>query len=535
MQEINDLQIVREALDIIKPLAQKLEPEKYAKIESDWVEKTSSTQPKIMIYGMYSNGKSTLINALIGKEVAKVGRMPTTDQIDEYQWEAAKCTLLDSPGIEAMAEHTSIATDKRDRCELVAFVVESGSIEADILWKEILKIVQRDQKVCLIINDFDDIRFDPEKIGTLKDRLRTNLQNMATKLGYQGDILEKVPMTVVNAKLAFKGKIEKNNKLVEYSSIPAVENMLTNLAKAIDRKDIFNTMRKNILKLALDCRLKLNLENGNKALNDAETVYSDLVLSKETAYKNIESNTEMLIGNLGSQLASIFESGNQQTIENDINRIVADLAKDVTEYATRELSSLSKEINTFVVDFKNINVEIQHSDVLNYGENQATENSFLNSQLTSQGVEQVYKDLNLAPIVETAITKSLMGLKSLLPELFKGIGLKTFGKWASAISNAIGPIVSIGVSIFECYNSYKAEQEAENRARRKAQAIMDAVNSTKEKLRQLFKNQLDDLFSENIDPIVEKVKTQLEDLRKNYQFSKEQEEILGHVEAILKI
>ena len=64
---------------------------------------------------------------------------------------------------------------------------------------------------------------------------------------------------------------------------------------------------------------------------------------------------------------------------------------------------------------------------------------------------------------------------------------------------------------------------------------MDAVNSTKEKLRQLFKNQLDDLFSENIDPIVEKVKTQLEDLRKNYQFSKEQEEILGHVEAILKI
>lgn len=186
MQEINDLQIVREALDIIKPLAQKLEPEKYAKIESDWVEKTSSTQPKIMIYGMYSNGKSTLINALIGKEVAKVGRMPTTDQIDEYQWEAAKCTLLDSPGIEAMAEHTSIATDKRDRCELVAFVVESGSIEADILWKEILKIVQRDQKVCLIINDFDDIRFVPEKIGTLKDRFRTNLQNMATKLGYQG-------------------------------------------------------------------------------------------------------------------------------------------------------------------------------------------------------------------------------------------------------------------------------------------------------------------------------------------------------------
>ena len=34
---------------------------------------------------------------------------------------------------------------------------------------------------------------------------------------------------------------------------------------------------------------------------------------------------------------------------------------------------------------------------------------------------------------------------------------------------------------------------------------------------------------------VEKVKTQLEELRKNYQFSKEQEEILGHVEAILKI
>ena len=106
---------------------------------------------------------------------------------------------------------------------------------------------------------------------------------------------------------------------------------------------------------------------------------------------------------------------------------------------------------------------------------------------------------------------------------------------AALISKSIGPAIIAAGSIYDLYCNYKSEQEAENRARRKAQAVLDASNSTKMELRKLFSKQLDDLFTENIDPVIEKVKTQLQELRKNYQFNKEQEGLLNHVESILKI
>ena len=63
--------------------------------------------PRIMFYGVYNAGKSSLINAITGREFAKVGDVPTTASIQDISCDGF--TMIDTPGIVANEEHTEIA------------------------------------------------------------------------------------------------------------------------------------------------------------------------------------------------------------------------------------------------------------------------------------------------------------------------------------------------------------------------------------------------------------------------------------------
>ena len=64
--------------------------------------KVNNLKPQIMMYGIYNAGKSSVINALLGKDVAKVADIPTTDNVDLYSWNEYE--IADTPGIEATIE-----------------------------------------------------------------------------------------------------------------------------------------------------------------------------------------------------------------------------------------------------------------------------------------------------------------------------------------------------------------------------------------------------------------------------------------------
>ena len=63
-------------------------------------------KPKVMVYGIYNSGKSTLINALMRQEVAEMADRPMTNQISEF--DRNEYVLVDSPGIDAPIAHEMV-------------------------------------------------------------------------------------------------------------------------------------------------------------------------------------------------------------------------------------------------------------------------------------------------------------------------------------------------------------------------------------------------------------------------------------------
>ena len=96
------------------PLARHLPPLDIEQTNELIADRKGVATPRVMVFGTYNAGKSTLVNALVGKEVARVSDHPETDQITSYPWRGFM--LDDTPGIDAPVEHERVT---RARMETV--------------------------------------------------------------------------------------------------------------------------------------------------------------------------------------------------------------------------------------------------------------------------------------------------------------------------------------------------------------------------------------------------------------------------------
>ncbi|MGK7883746.1 MAG: protein kinase [Crocosphaera sp.] len=147
---------------------------------SKWVEDTRI--PIIGLYGRTNSGKSSLINAIMGQEIAKVGKgiKPTTKDYESYQcsqngW---KREFIDSRGVgEKIAMNSDeeavktainkIINNKLDILLFVVLAVEVGYAENDIHFLQRLKEAhQKKHKtelpIILVINKIDQVP-DPDE------------------------------------------------------------------------------------------------------------------------------------------------------------------------------------------------------------------------------------------------------------------------------------------------------------------------------------------------------------------------------------
>lgn len=453
--------------------AQKFQQDEFSEIEKIFEQKKQEDSvATIMVYGVYNSGKSTLINALLGKELAAVEDIPKTDCVDSYRWE--QYDILDTPGVDAPIEHENITKEQMLTADAIIFVVNPiGAAEELKTYKVLIDLLQKDKKVYLVLNEKND--FSDNAFVSLKNDIRKRLQEYAKEKG-MSEILKDIPIIKVNAKRALTGKL--NNKLVlfEKSGFPDFEKQLIDFLQDISPQEIYQRLKTEM------CQF---LEKSTETLQNASQ--NDLLKKYSGLLKNLESEKAKVRNNLQKEIQysrlSIVDTSKrilhsqtgdsesiiQQCIEEQTQR-VTDIFNDNVQLFAQKLES---ELDALQASVPNLNASnnIVVGDVLSKEEitvlDENNSQDFLETAQEVQiAVQQVAKPEHISITLQT--------IKKVLPGLMGGIGAKTIEKWAEMVVGkaipAVGVVLSLASSILggdddekQLRNQIEEQRQAEER------------------------------------------------------------------------
>nr|WP_240160932.1 GTPase [Burkholderia sp. Ax-1719] len=164
------------------------------------------------MFGAYNAGKSTLINALVGREVAKAGDVPTTDAVDFHEWDGH--LLLDTPGVNAPIEHEAISLEQLRRADLIVFVLRQEDQDASDIMNRIFDLLEQKRPLFIVLNYEDG---DPAQIEAIQARFTHMLHTYAERRGFDKAALDTVPTILMNIKSACRARLENKAVLLEHS------------------------------------------------------------------------------------------------------------------------------------------------------------------------------------------------------------------------------------------------------------------------------------------------------------------------------
>lgn len=300
-------------------------------------------KPKVMVYGIYNSGKSTLINALMRQEIAEMADRPMTDRIAEY--DHGDYVLVDSPGVDAPIEHEIVTNEYLNKCHIILFVVSSkGGFESKYNYERMAELIQRGIPFVIVLNDRGaqkELKKDADEetrklvlaehefgLNSIQYKIIENLK----KVTGDSNIASRYEVIVLNAKKALVGVLRGKEKLYESSKLPFLEQRIIQLMRqsnalqilrqpVTNLKDCFNFVEQCIREqMGIDTTSNLNEKLGN--LRSAQTNLEDDIrisvhaaaqryvdgVASHYASQNAESVESMMI-DFYQEGADIYEQG----------------------------------------------------------------------------------------------------------------------------------------------------------------------------------------------------------------------------------
>lgn len=308
---------------------------------------------QIMVIGEWSAGKSTLINAILGKKVAITSAVPTTavitkfvygdkDRIfvhfqngmkEEYSDKQFKqltaevdeqgnnirskiqyverqlpnellkeYNFIDSPGLNDIeSKHVNITNDFLHNIDATLWVISADHV-GTATDKKLLALLSNHLKPIAIVNKIDAI--DEEEGDSVDDIIER------VKINFDEDISLAIP---VSAEMALQGKLKNNHELLKFSNLDMVVNainmnIVTNTAKIKAKKMMIDFVP--IMKILVSKLEKLLV----KAKSSKEKNYEQYV-AKLAEMANLNENIRQKIDLILQDLGYIFQNSSQ--LDND--------------------------------------------------------------------------------------------------------------------------------------------------------------------------------------------------------------------------
>lgn len=518
-------------------LARYLPAERLETLAAHIEERASAATPVILIYGVYNAGKSTLINALLGRAEAPMGRVPTTAHTQPYSWRGY--TLLDSPGIDALSEHEVIAQTQREHSDIVIFVINSATATDELsTYSRMIELVARKQRVVLVINNTSGIGWGSADQFAVMDDVRANAQKQACT--HQHEIqraVEQIPLHWLDANLALQGRLTQEEVFIDRSGIIPFEQSLHSFIAATDKSALTKSLAGQLHSVfeevlaeiesrqtnehdAQLSRIQARLMNENTRLRN---VFAEFIRHQQ---QHLKSHIKILLEDpaqgssvqlehVMQQLGETLGQALQQRLEKELER---------TAQLTQELSQALEQIP------QKLEIGL-HLDPLSppYSTQQAT--SLEVSALLQNHQDKI--SLLLKSIKEEHIVTVLKTVKEYFPSLLKGIGPKTMekiaGKWAGMITKGV-PVLSIGLqAIFgavEYYRAQQAQEEEINAKRRYLQQVNDLAEQASQQYQYAANTAIEQCIAQVLQPVLDPLNTMQSNLQsQSAQLTQDQQSV----------
>ena len=492
-------------------------------------EKRASPNASIMVYGVYNAGKSTLINALLGVERAKVADRPETDSVSRYPWREFE--ILDTPGIDAPISHEEVTREQLYAADVVIFVVNPlGVIEEAKTLSTLLDLVAHEKKIVLVLNSKNHL--EPMVAERLKDELRQRLQEMAQERGMQ-PVLQAIPILEVNAKSALKAKLDGKENLLARSGLPALERDLYKFLGSIQQRELVASFI-NRLNGFIGETINLLDQNGDSdSMAAIDRFYAELAQREVNLRASLkalaEAKASFIEQRAFSAIYSTPDSAQErieQLIHNAGREILAELEMELRRLASDASRLLDEVLESIQVDAQLQIPRTGLPTVAEEGEVSATgtQGSNFDFSLLETGARQMG-----ALIKPEHVVSAMKVGKDLLPSLFKGIGPATMGKIGEKVVGKIVPAVGLAIQAGQVLYSLLAkdpeEKRLEEEARQRAQQEErrnQLIRETSEDIAWEFKNSIIGVVDENIRSNFAEVNGKLREIRTGFSAAQQE-------------
>ncbi len=394
-----------------------------SEIESIYSNKLKDVKPYIMVYGIYNAGKSSIINELLGDDLAAVNDKPETDSVDEYEWNGY--TIADTPGVGAPIKHEEVTTEHLRRADIVMFVMAStGSNEKDDNYRRLKAITDAGKKVIIIINDKNgDLGSNDQELGVIISKVKDNLRQ------YNLDSDDYV-ITIVNAKRARDGRLRNKQALIEKSNIQELKSIILSELKKTNNYIVINNA-------VLDILTQINaIQNYLVAYDNKSEIIAlnNLLGNIRNAKKVLKSNMSEFITLKANKLLPIVESDIWENKENEdkismiFNDHIQNLNQDIVKKLENELAITNQDIFSHITEVtKEIEDKLKaletHKEKFSFDVNKSDYSETIGESIKSNNSEIA----NLKDVLVTS--KELLDAhnkdKSIMPLIAAGVGLST--------------------------------------------------------------------------------------------------------------
>ncbi|MGC2855916.1 GTPase [Novispirillum sp. DQ9] len=473
-----EFKLSREILDEIGPLIKRyLGASDLDALRRFMDERATSAKPVVMVYGVYNAGKSTLLNALIGEERAKVAARPETDKVTPYEWDGF--TIYDTPGIDAPMEHERISREHLEKCDVILFVLSSdGTFDEKETYDEICTIIKGGKPVQVILNNRGNLTDADEACWIIRDKIVSNLQIAAAAVDI-ADVERKVQVRLVNAKTALKGRLLSDPDFIEASGLPL---LIEDLRSFLHKADVFDVVRTCSRQVAK----KIDLTLAALPSSAGQTGIRDALSTLEGEKQRVHAAVLLAIQQATVSFRGPFRSAVENQNEAAAEAAVAAVQEQVGLAFKREIATAANQLDA-------VGAQLERADAPAHGKplvNTAidSEDAPVGGGAAADSLLLVKNALTQVPeaAVREGVVQALKLGKELLPGAFRGIGPVTMGKYATTVTKGlpwIGPVIDIAIALISWYRAEEARRQEEAAQRRRAAAIAERVEDAATQIR----------------------------------------------------